>query len=722
MKYAVVYPKLTERALSIQEYFVDHIFTEHGQQKPAAIGLNKAQSFDCPYDLLIVFGEASWTELTGQAGGNFSSVRGTSFWQDNNVTGNKRRCVLTYTPSYVGAHPDVFKSFEDDLILPVKYPILNPPSVEGTNIVVGNDQTLLEQLALHVAGQDICAIDVETTGFNAERNSLLCISIGITETQSYVLTPESWTHNPELVNLILSEGNWVLHNAKFDTHFLRKLEPTFTYSNDTLLMHYLLDERPGVHGLKYLSSTRLALPDYESELLAYLPRKGASYDNIPSDVLYRYAGQDAQYTLRLYHQLQREMEDDQHAHHILRAYDFLINAQKALGEIESHGFVIDKDALQELEFFLGDTLLDLEQQLDSIVPGINPRSPKQVGNYLYDQQNYQEVKLFRNHKPRSTSREALEKLQVLYPDDTFIPTLLTYRDAKKIMSTYVLPVEQAIDPDGRLRTDFKLHGTVTGRLSSSKPNLQNVPRPTKNESARMIRNLFMADEGNVLVGADYSQAELRIAAMFSKEESMRQVWASGRDLHTETTIDLFGEDWKPEDRMIAKMLNFGVVYGRTAGSISVERGISIGDANRLMNKFFSSKPRLRDWLTKTRNEAVQNGYQITPVGRVRRFGLVTPDNEWRIRNQAANFPISSSASDCCLQAAVDMHEWCKAQNMGQVLLLVHDSIYVECKEADAERVGGQLVHFMRSAPLKLLNDDWIPMDAEAHAAKRWGDV
>ncbi len=722
MKYAVVYEKLTERTDALQKYFIDPIFREHNLPPPSVFSARGINKIGTNIDVAIVFGQKAWEVATDLYVKNFYNERGTSHWGENFAGKTQRRYVLTYSPEYVGRTPNVYRDFEDDLIIPVKYPISEEPDVEGRNLVVGGDLVRLRQVLETVQQKDVCSIDVETTGFNARRNHLLCISIGITETYSVVLTPEAWETHLHMVQKILKAGKWVLHNAKFDTHFLWKLESTFAYRDDTLLMHYLLDERLGVHGLKYLASTKLALPDYEKELKTYLKRKGDSYDTIPKEVLYRYAGQDAQYTLRLYNQLAKEMEDDRHSTHILKAYEFLLEAQRTLAEIESHGFLIDKDAVQELENYLENNLNDLIEQLQDIVPGINPRSYKQVAEYLYDTMHYREVKLFRNHKPRSTAREALEKLQAIYPDDPFIPPLLTYRDGQKILSTYVRPIRAAIDPDGRLRTDFKLHGTVTGRLSSSKPNLQNVPRPTKNESAKMIRNLFMAGPGNVFVGADYSQAELRIAAMFSREESMRDIWASGRDLHTETTIDLFGEDWKPEDRMVAKMLNFGVVYGRTANSISAERDISVGEANHLMNKFFSSKPRLKDWLNTTRRTAVEQGFQVTPVGRVRRYGLITPDNEWRIQNQSANFPISSVASDCCLQAAMDMHSWCKAHDRGKVLLLVHDSIYVECKEEDSERVGDQLVHFMRSAPLKLLNDDWIPMEATWFAAKRWGEL
>jgi len=718
MTYATVYSELTTKSDSLHNYFIKPIFAEVGLEEPLV--RNTKDDLE-DIDILICFGQKVFEKVTGQTVTNFYNERGTSAW----LREGSQRVILTYTPDYVGINPNAFIDFVSDLTIPCKYPIPKEPTVVTQNTVIDADLVKLRQVyeTLGSGKYPHPTIDVETTGFNAERDSLLCISIGLTENRSVVLTPGSWKTYPNIVKrILLTTNQWVGHNIKFDAHFLRKLEPDFDYAHDTLLMHYVLDERLGVHGLKYLASTRLALPDYEAELREHLKRKGDSYDTIPTDVLYRYAGQDACYTLRLFKQLQEEIVDDERRVHIEHAYEFLIEAQKALGEIEDHGFIIDQDSLDELEIYLYQMLEELVEQLQEIVPGINPRSPKQVAAYLYDTMGYREVKLFRNHKPRSTAHEALVKLSEIYPDDPFIQLLLTYRDGQKIYSTYVQPIRAAVDPDGRLRTDFKLHGTVTGRLSSSKPNLQNVPRPTKNEAAQRIRNLFIVEEGNVMVGADYSQAELRIAAMFAREEGMKEIWESGRDLHTETCIDLFGQNFTHEDRMIAKMLNFGVVYGRTASSISVERGISMAEANGLMNRFFAAKPKLYNWLQKTRRQAVDDGFLVTPLGRVRRFGLITPDNEWRIQNQAANFLIQSTASDCCLRAAIDMHNWCKEHGMGKVLLLVHDSIYVECKREDAERVQGQLEHLMRAAALKVLDDDWIPMAVESLVAQKWGQL
>lgn len=653
----------------------------------------------------------------------FSTLRGTSEWI------NGIRHILTYEPEYVYEHPDVWWDFYNDIVLPIRYPITTEPVVNIRSQIVPSSFQAVEALGNYFkANPGTYTFDIETSGFRAHVDKILCISIGISEQLSWVLTPACWETEDrlEILKQIFSNPKvqWIAHNGKFDIRFMRRLLGFAPYlTHDTMLLHYTLDERVGTHGLKHLCSTRLALPDYEKELHSHLRRKSDSFDTIPSAILYKYAGQDTCFTFRLWHQLNRELADSPFYANLVAAYNLLMEASNVLGDIETYGFEMDLAALEQVKTTLTSQCAADEETLSLLAgSGFNPRSFKQVAVHLYDVAGFQEVKLFRNNKPRSTSAEALKKLQIRYPESVFLKTLLHYRETKKILSTYVISVLELIDPDGRLRTDFKLHGTVTGRLASGTPNLQNVPRPKKNPSARLIRNMFIAGEGNVLIGADYSQAELRVAATFAKEDRMRAIWAENRDMHTETCLDLFGETYTSEDRMIAKMLNFGVIYGRTAGSIAVERGIPMYEAVRLLDKFFDSKPKLKNWLDNIRVEAQNNGYLITPTGRMRRFGLFTPANEWRALNQAANFPISSTASDICLKAAINMHYWCQKTGLGKVLLLVHDSIYVQAREENAQVVSDQLEIYMLRAGEEVLSSTYIPMKVDVHVAYRWGDL
>lgn len=699
--------------------------------------VNKAWR-DNPEIPVIMFGEQTYKSFFGALPDKYGNLLGTSRWV------NGRRYVLAYMPHEVLAQADLrWADWIVQLVHPILYPVFPEPLADIQVVIVDNEhQDRLAQLEIECEERWEtgwpCALDIETAGFSPFEDEILCIAIAVSPYKSYVVTPEIWQRNERARKWFrgfLERGDWVLHNGKFDARFiLQQLSVKVPIQHDTMLMHYILDERIGTHGLKLLCSTRLALPDYESELHKHLKRKSDSYRTIPSAVLFKYAGQDVCFSTRLFHRLVTEMNDSQWKEGLWQAYEFLIEATNGFVEIENNGMYVDRETLHEVQAELEDQVDFFREELARLAAAkgfdgeFNPNSFRHVQTVMYDLMGLEQVQLFRNHKDRSTSREAVDKLLQLHPQNRFLLALVSYREAKKILSTYVLPIEKAIAPDGRLRTDLRLHGTVTGRLASSSPNMQNIPRPTKSEAARMIRNMFQAEPGNILVGADYSQAELRVVATYAKEESMKSVWDSGTDLHTVTTEQIFGakDQYEPakwaEFRMIAKMLNFGLVYGRTANSIAVERGISKSEAHVIMQRFFAAKPALGNWLEEIRETAVTRGWLTTPVGRVRRFGHVTRDGEWRVRTQAANFPVQSAASDITLRAALDLHYFLKETGLGRVLLLVHDSIYAECRKEDAPLVMRAMERCMREAAPKILQESYVNFDVDVHTAQQWGEL
>jgi len=185
---------------------------------------------------------------------------------------------------------------------------------------------------------------------------------------------------------------------------------------------------------------------------------------------------------------------------------------------------------------------------------------------------------------------------------------------------------------------------------------------------------------------------------------------------------LFGEDFKSEDRMIAKMLNFGLIYGRTAHSIAVERGMPIDQAENIVSNYFARMPYVKEWLQRTRDEAVERGYLTTIMGRMRRFGIVTEKNLHEIRNQASNFPVSSVASDICLTALMYLHEELKARKLGKVSLMVHDSILCETHKDNAELVEQLMIKHMMEAPAKVIPNCSVPFKVDTHIGLRWGEL
>lgn len=583
-------------------------------------------------------------------------------------------------------------------------------------------------------------IDLETAGFNVITDKVLCAAIGLDEGRAALITEDCY-NSPELqstIRTVLTQPGikWILHNAKFDFRFLRNSIPGLNLqaTGDTLLLHYCLDERLGTHGLKILARRKLGLPDYEDLVRTLLPSKSASFSWVPRKILYTYACYDVCFTLRLNQKL---LSEKAYTPELDLLYDSLVDWQNALTEIEDIGIHVDMDAVSAAEEDFLTEQHELEQRLQRITnkADFNPRSFKQVQVHMYDVRGMPHVSLFRGDKPRSTSREAVMKLLERYPGDEFLTTLAHFRDIAKILSTYVRPIKAAVSHRGRLHSDFKLHGTVTGRISASKPNLLNIPRKTKNKYAERIRNFFIASPGYVLIGADYSQAELRVLATFSEEPFFKRVYDEGRDLHDEATTMIYGlqppaktadpvekKVWK-EARMIAKMLNFGLVYGRTAKSIAVERAIPVEEAQDIMDRYFANMPEAARWLKETRARAVRESVITTPLGRKRRFGLVTDDIKWRVENQATNAPIQGTASDICMQAFVNMHRWLKKTGKGRALLMVHDFIMVEALEAHQEEVCRELENFMLEAGELILGDTkGIDYKAEAEVAMKWGDL
>lgn len=693
---------------------------------------------------IIAFGQETLDAFFGADEYNLSTIRGASLWYKGH------RVVPTWLLGTLITQPGRFQDVLHDFENVIKYPIVKPPDDSDTAIKweIAYGVYRIKQFhedVLNTTGR--ACLDLETSGFDSWNDKILCIALGYGNApyRALILPQElcySQEGRVELTKLFEDdEIDWVFQNGKFDIRFLKEqLRSAPPITEDTLLLHYSLDERLGTHGLKQLSQEKLGVPDYERELHKYLKRKADSYDTIPTDVLFKYAALDVIYTLQLFDRLMAELHNqpERQPKQLLRLYRFLIKAENVFTEVEQNGMVVDREETRDVAARFGETRDQLRIKLQELVgvdglsdkvkatkkPIFNPNSWQHVQHYMYKVCKMPSPRLFRKHRDESTAREAIDKLLDMpeYIDNQFLRTLVTYRMVQKILSTYVAPLDRIVNEDGRLRSDFMLFGTVTGRLSSARPNLMNIPRVAKNDFARPIRGLFVAPPGHVLVYADYSQAELRVLAQFCQDPFLLEVFRTGRDLHKETSIMLFGEDYKSEDRMIAKMLNFGLVYGRTAHSIAVERNLPLEEAEVIVKNYFDRMPQVKAWLEKTRDEAVARGFLTTPMGRMRRFGLITDTNVHEIRNQASNFPVSSTASDICLTALMEIHEEFKRRRLGKVCLMVHDSILVECRKELAEEVERVLIKHMTEAPLKVIPNCTVPFKVDSHVGLRWGDL
>jgi|GEM_PF-2324448 len=300
----------------------------------------------------------------------------------------------------------------------------------------------------------------------------------------------------------------------------------------------------------------------------------------------------------------------------------------------------------------------------------------------------------------------------------FIESLLGYRGAVKSLGTYVDAISEIVakEPDGRVHATFRLTTVVTGRLSSAEPNLQNIPRDP------MLRGMFGAPPGRILVEADLSQAELRVLAHLSGDAFLRQVYAEGRDLHSEMAASVFGPNFTPEQRTKTKILNFGVIYGMSAHSLSAQFEMPLKEAEGIITRWYERVPQAKAYLEACRQAPLKGHVLTTPFGRRRRYGLITNENMDAVQREATNYAIQSTASDIALHAAIVVQPQLPALD-AFIVNIVHDSILVECPN-DAQTpnlVARLLVETMRRIPAERIGFT-VPMDADAKIGRHWGQM
>lgn len=665
---------------------------------------------------------------------------------------NDTRFVFFYALPYLFIDPTVLIDLEQ--IIRISSLDIDPDLDNCTNVVCQSEQDL-QSLYNKISSIDYpIALDLETSGLSAYEDEILCIAIGLTENLSYIIPKELLNYHKTIDILELEHVQWVGHNAKFDAGFIyQHYGIHIAFKHDTMLLHYVLDERQGTHGLKPLSCRLLGLPDYEEGIRKYLPRKDSSYALIPPDALYKYAGYDVCFTVRLLDRLKYFVSSSDNREGYIQVYEFLMEASDMFIDIETTGMYFDLVTAQELEKNYFEKEEDIKSQITEIThEGFNPGSPKQVGEFLYTKLGLEDPYVILEKKPLCTDKETLAYLQKVYPDIKVLPLLLELRKLSKIRATYITALIKRTESDNRLRTQMKLHGTVTGRLSSSQPNFQNFPRVSRNEYARPIRNLITAtDKDTILLGADYSQAEIRVAAILSQESFYQQVYSQGLDVHTETAKKLFDLEIIPcegmegysrfiEQRSLAKNLNFGLIYGQGAAAIARLYNMDMNEAQSLYDQFYMTIPNLAKWLQDTRNFAYENGYCTTPFGRQRRFGFcISPElqneigfgesNQWRIKTMSGNFAIQSLASDITLRAAIDLHNDLKSSEFihGKILALVHDAIYLEVPKRSLNITTMKLEEYMLEAPKKILGKNsqgelFVPFSVDIHSNKKWGEL
>lgn len=606
--------------------------------------------------------------------------------------------VPCYSPMLLNAHPTEYYNFIDAIEKAVH-------AANGENILPNYKETKWKLLDSPIkvdefikksrdTGHRIFACDIETSDLSFVDSRILCLGIS-NEPGTAVVVPETMFGSPEelsAVSRLLNQPDftYIWHNGKFDINFLNTHGcRDVRIDEDTLLLHYALNENTGTHGLELLSGRLLGADNYKKQLKSNLEDPGDSYAKLPLETLYQYQAQDADNTLQIFNILKPQVEADPKL--IWLYQNILIPAQNFLHQVEIVGIYTHENLLKKVDVELQAQIAQVKQEISEesksfwntekyaqdmqvvkVPKEFNPASPKQVAWVLYKQLKCVPTVIgAKKHSETSTLPDTAEKtLLSIEPKPRFVQLLLTLRELIKLHSTYVVNLLEKRDALGRIHTTYSLYGTTTGRLASKKPNIQNIPRDKR------IKTLFGAPPERLLLECDYKSAELRALAMYSKDPFLIRVFSGNFDMHDETAAAMFGPNFTSEQRMQAKMINFGIMYGRGPKTISEDCKISMQEAQDAINKWLARMPLAAMYL-RAQRAAIKSGcVLVTPFGRKRRFPFVVPQRLNTYQNEACNFAIQSVASDFTLLTAIRIQPQLK--KLGAfVVNLVHDSIMIE---------------------------------------------
>ena len=579
------------------------------------------------------------------------------------------------------------------------------------------------------------AFDTETTSVNVMDAELVGISFAIDNHEAwYVPIPADQVKAHEIVEMLrpILENEAVekiAQNAKFDYSMLKRYgvevsDPLF----DTMIAHYLLQPEMQ-HNMDYLSEVYLKYrPIPTSDLINTKAKKSSEslfdFDEeekpqtmreVPVDKVMQYCCEDSDVTLQLYKVFKNELKKEKLEKLF---YEIEMPLVKVLADMELTGVRIDVAALKESEGILNQELKNIEARITELAGHpFNPLSPKAVGTVLFDEMKLDPKAKKTKSGQYTTSEEVLQKLRDKSP---IIDEILNYRGVKKLLSTYIEALPQEINHrTGRIHAQFNQTVTATGRLSSSNPNLQNIP--IRDELGRELRKAFIPDEGEVFFSADYSQIELRIMAHLSQDPNMTEAFLSGEDIHTATAAKIYhlpvGEVTKLQ-RTKAKTANFGIIYGISVFGLASRLNIPRSEAKQLIDGYFVTYPKVQEYMNKSIEVAREKGYVETLFGRKRVLADISSANAtvrgYAERN-AINAPIQGTAADIIKIAMVRIARRIRKEKLNAKLLIqVHDELNFSVPQNELEKLQALVLEEMAGA-VKLR----VPLIADCGSGSNW---
>lgn len=613
-----------------------------------------------------------------------------------------------------------------------KAPTLSTPgSTPLTAAQAINTREALAELSEKLSAAKIIALDTETTSTDQMEAELVGISLAIEEGEGVYIP----TGHEEGEQLPLEEVLDALrpaftnpaiqkigHNLKYDAVMLARYGLRVTpLSFDTMIAEWLVDPASHNLGLKKLAFVRLGEQMTEIEALIGKGKKQITMAQVAIDDAAPYAAADAEVCLRLYPLLKKDVAR-------VAGEDLLEKMEMplvgVLADMEMEGVLLDLPFFAKMSTELDIRLQEIEREvIDLAGKEFNLNSTQQLSDILFTRLGLEPPD--RTHKTKSghysTAASVLERMRGDHP---VVDLILEQRELAKLKSTYVDALPAAVNPQtGRVHTSFNQTGSVTGRLASSNPNLQNIPIRT--ELGRRVRNGFIAAEGNLLLAVDYSQIELRIVAHMAQDKTMLAAFRAGQDIHATTAAGIYNvrlDEVTKKMRRHAKAVNFGLIYGMSAFGLTRSTDLTLAESEDFVAAYFKKFPGVKRYLDHIREVASEQGYVETLLGRRRYFpALQNPANKQqrsREEREAINAPIQGTAADIMKLAMLDVAKaLSRAGLSGKMLLQVHDEVILEVPQKELDEMMKVVTEAMETA--YTLD---IPLSAEARSGKRWGEL
>jgi len=597
----------------------------------------------------------------------------------------------------------------------------------GSYNTIFDQETFLE-LCQNLKASEGFAFDVETTSLAAQEAELVGLSFAIDAGVAvYVPVAHSYLGAPDQL-----DRDWVLEQLKpiLENPELTKIGQNIKYDMsvlanydihvkgatfDTMLESYVLDSVGSKHDMDTLSQTHLNHKPVPYSEVAGKGKAQVTFDKVDIEVAGHYAAEDADVTLRLHNVLMSRLAGQPKLHRIFTELEMPL--VDVLSRIECHGVLIDDAMLLQQSQQLAMSMQDAEKQAYELAGGeFNLASPKQIQEILYDKLNLPVLK----KTPKGAPSTAEDVLQELAQEHALPKLILEHRSLGKLKSTYTDKLPTMINSrTGRVHTSYHQAVTATGRLSSSDPNLQNIP--VRTPEGRRIREAFVAEPGNVIVAADYSQIELRIMAHLSGDETLMYAFNNNLDVHKATAAEIFSVELAEvtnEQRRHAKAVNFGLIYGMSAFGLAKQLGVERKQAQTYIDQYFAQYPGVKDYMDSTREFAREHGYVETVFGR----RLYLPDIKASNHNvrqyaerTAINAPMQGTAADIIKRAMIAVDQWAHEKDRGAVMVMqVHDELIFEVRESELELVKKQICDLMQS----VANLD-VPLLVDAGHGPNW---